>query len=127
MQIYRLETEDGAGIYQRYWNSSNLAVAVQDNAEVSYTPGPDEEVYEGIRQIGYRAKFAFLSLEAMFNWFRLPEVFIHAQEAGITLAVYSVPDSCVWADQYQCTFDTSTATLIRRLPTTAVFEPHGEL
>lgn len=115
MLIYRLETEDGLGVYRgNTWEESAWYKATND-ASHSLQLLPDEDNISGIWLSLSTTRFGWHSVELYLQWVSKIEWRKAFEDIGVKLCVYEVEARKVVMGSCQCVFNINDATLTKKV------------
>lgn len=120
-QVYRLEMENGRGVYQSSVNGSRPAFngIYTDYATGSNHPPPWRDrgmsrFWDSLEITGQSLRwfFGFTSLEQLQAWFYRADDRTRMADNGVVMRVYEVPEKSFVAGQYQAIFRKEDAKLV---------------
>lgn len=115
MLVYRLETEDGLGVYRGdTWEGSAWCKATNDNSH-NLQLLPNEDGVSSTLLSLTTTRFGWHSVELYLQWVDRVEWRKAFEKLNVSLCVYQVEDYNVITRSCQCVFNINHATLIKKL------------
>ena len=115
MIIYRLETEDGLGVYRGdTWEESAWCRATNDVYD-SLHLNPEEDDFDLSLISLLTTRFGWQSVDLYLQWVNRVEWRKAFDELNVSVCVYEVEDYNVITRSCQCVFNINNATLVKKV------------
>lgn len=114
--VWRIEDDDGAGMYQYDGLIEAAEGELNDNADKSVHPNPIWDTQLGFNELPNWMDwyFGFATLSQMRQWVYKAKWRRKLRELGYLLVKYEVPDEGFRRSQYQAIFHKYSATIVER-------------